>query len=701
MTFIEIIRLIARYFVYIIACAILLSGLVFWSTKNGKKQYSTHTLLNTGLISGYNIESNKSSRVDYAFTNNEIENLINLATSYETNKELSARVIARVLMDNEQGKLPLLPENHEDVRKSLAPLDIQVSQFSDANELYEYLSQVREADQYNPVYRLTNSDDPFFGVEQLETITVMREGSSDMIRMEYSSIDPFMSQYTLELLTEIFISKHKGIKEGQSESVINFFEEATTKTSNKLKNAEDMLLRFRVDNQIINYYEQTRFISGNKEELDKQYQEELKVLAGAESALAKIEDEIADNSMLPLIQTEIADNRQALSGYVSQVSQMELIKDTLPTSSEELITKRILNSRIDSLKASMALAAEKVMMINQTPDGIETKDLLGQWLTNTIAKEESAARLKVMERRQKEYETIYDRFAPLGSTLKRLEREIDVAEREYLENLHSFNQARLHKYNMLMSSNLKVIDAPYYPIKPEKSKRAMMIALAFIVGLVLPAALLIALEMMDSSLKKPENAREATKLAVAGILPKVKQSKKSQKIDFKKLSNQALNLFFQQLMAECPQDTTPKEVIVISMDEGEGKSFLIEQIREYRAQSRRQHLSQLESSLDKAEEEFEFTELPAILHNSYDRKTVTKAQAHVLVCRADRRWTAADKHALKVYKKITGQKPLLLLNGVSTHVMEEIVGEIPRKRSWLRRLVKQLLTQGLKPSTAF
>ena len=117
MTLLEIIRLLARYLVYIGACALLLASLVFWSTRNSKKQYATHTLLNTGLISGYNIESNKSSRIDYAFTNNEIENLINLATSYETNKELSARIMVRVLIDRANGLLPLIASNHEDVVK--------------------------------------------------------------------------------------------------------------------------------------------------------------------------------------------------------------------------------------------------------------------------------------------------------------------------------------------------------------------------------------------------------------------------------------------------------------------------------------------------------------------------------------------------------------------------------------------------------
>jgi len=692
MTFIEIIRLLARYFVYIVACAVLLAGLVFWSTKNDKEQYATHTLLNTGLISGYNIESNKSARVDYAFTNNELENLINLATAYETNKEISARLIARLLLDNKNGTLSVLGDNHKDLRASLSSLNLNLEGQNQLEALYQYIVRLRDADQTNAIYQLTNSDNPFVGIDQLETIQVTREGKSDMIRMEYSAIDPFISQYTLELLTSIFIKKHRGIKEGQSNSVIGFFEEATTKTSNKLKAAEDELLSFRVNNKIINYYEQTRFISGNKEELDKQFQKELRVMAAAESALAKVEMEIADKSMLPMIQTEIATNRQALSGFVSRKSQIDLLNDTLPDTNEEFILKTKLNTRIDSLKTAINQAAEQVFQFNLTPEGIETKDLLTQWLNNTIAKEESTARLSVMKTRQLEYSTIYDQFAPLGSTLKRLEREIDVAEREYLENLHSYNQARLHKYNMLMSSDLKVIDAPYYPINPEKSKRMILIVVAFMAGIALPSGLLIALELMDNSLKKPESAIEQTRLKIAGIFPKVQVNRKSQQIDFKQLNNQALNLLIQKLQSQCDTQDAPKKVMIMSMNPGEGKSFLLDQMKDFLGQE----AGGVDSGLA-----FTFTELPSLLHHNYDQAAVKSAHAHLLVCRADRRWTSADRHALKVYKKISGKKPLLLLNGVSTHVMEEVVGEIPRRRSWLRQMIKQILTHGLRPSTAF
>jgi len=681
MNVLEIVRLLVRFFYLIAFTAVGLAALVFLSTKDGKKEYATHTLLNTGLISGYSIESSSSARVDYAKTNNELENLINLATAYETNKELSARLMAHFLLLHKEGQLGILPENYPDFEETLADIPIDYEKEIDEEGIFYKIIQARDENKHNSLYKLTNSPNPFFGIEQLESILVLREGNSDMIRMEYTSFDPYLSQVTLEFLTEIFMAKQKLIKEGQSDSVIEFFKTQMDESSYKLKAQEDELLRFRVNNKIINYYEQTRFISGNKEELDKQYQNELKTLAGAKSAIARIEMEISDKQLLPQIHAELAAKRSDIAHYQKQLTALELIQDSVETQAQ-IIKKSELQYQINQLETEMSNDANKLLLVNQTPEGIETKDILTQWLNNIIIKEESTAKLEVMEVRKKEYENIYSQFAPLGSTLKRLEREIDVAERAYLENLHSYNQARLHKYSMMMSSDLKVIDAPYYPIKPMKSKRMMMVILAFLVGAILPTAVVITLELLDSNLKNPENAKEQTGLSIGGIMPKVPMKKTN--IDFKALNRQAMNLFIQQLRSETAGLSTPKNVVIFSMNNSEGKSYLINQINDFYGN---------DDNTD--DQEFSISELPAILHNTYKEQEVADADIIVLIARANRKWTESDKHALEVFEKTANKKPILFLNGVTTDVMEDVIGEVPKRRSWLRRKIKQMVAGGI------
>ncbi|MCS5491096.1 GumC family protein [Algoriphagus limi] len=678
MTFVQLVRLLVRFAPYLVGTAFFLAITVGYFSLQNKKEYKSHTLLNTGLISGYNIESSKGNRIDYAYTNNEIDNLINLATSLETNRELSARLFAELVFQAQNSEATLLDDNNGELEALLESVAQSGIKGNSPEKLLVAIKEKRDSDKGNEIYKLTYSKNPLIGVEQLETIKVFREGSSDMIRMEYTSIDPFLSKRTLELLTEIFIDKQKNIKEGQSDTVIQFFEEATQKTLDRLQNAEDELLSFRVKNQIINYYEQTRFIAGNREELDKKYQEQLQIQAGAKSSLTRMENEISDKKTLARLQNQISKSQDQIADYNFALMELNLI-DRGQGDFQSAVLKEELEQKINILKAEMMSNTADVVDHNHTTDGVPTTNILTQWLNSVITYEEATAQIQVMQNRMREYDQIYDRFAPLGSTLRRLESEIDVAEREYLENLHSYNQARLHKYNMMMSTNLKVIDFPYYPAQPEKSKAAMMVILSFLVGLVLPAGLVVTMEILDGSLKTPRNASEQTGLKLAGIMPQYPKRPEKHPVDFDQLSRQALNLFIQELRI-LAQDKTKVRVNFASILPGEGKSILIASVKD--------HLSEY---FPQYKDQFELNEIPSLLHHPFDME-VQEGDIFLLVARADRKWTEADQHALKVFKKFIGKKPLLFLNHVRTDIMEEITGEVPRKRSWLRSKVKSLLS---------
>ena len=65
-----------------------------------------------------------------------------------------------------------------------------------------------------------------------------------------------------------------------------------------------------------------------------------------------------------------------------------------------------------------------------------------QWLNKFVEVEQGLARLNVFKIRQGEFNRLYGNFAPWGSEIKRIERAIEIAEKAYLENLKSYNQAQ-------------------------------------------------------------------------------------------------------------------------------------------------------------------------------------------------------------------------------------------------------------------
>lgn len=733
MNLISFIRLLAKHLKTMLLAGILLAVMVWYGTRNETKEYTSHTLINTGLVSGYNLESSEGAKVDYAYTNNEIENLLSLASSYEMMEELAMNLLAEYIIMDEPNPDLITLEGWERMKENeVHDVRLMVKVAGDKEKTLENIRKYRAERSENAVQLLLYGKHPFFGIEHLKELQAMREGKSDQLRFRYSTTDPAVCRYTLEKLTEIFIDKHRRIKQIQSTDVLEFFENATKEAQENLDTREDRLLSFMIQNKIINYYEQTRYIAAAKEDLDEMYFHELMTLAGADSTLKRLELEMEKHSSLPELNTGLILKRDKLAKLSARIAEFELFRlDSFPADQSAL---QELKLQSNILQEEIHHAAGASFAVNRTPEGVELKNLLTQWLNKVMDVEQSMARLGVFKKRKVEFEEIYSKFAPWGSRIKRYEREIDVAERAYLENLHSYNQARLHKFNMMMSANLKVIDQPFLPIKPAESKRKMLVVVGFLAGFILVLAVALALELMDSSLKTPIRATEQTGLEIAGafpLFPAIPQKK--QVIDFSKVRERSVGQLLQQIKLHLrgleKPNGGPHRIAIISTRQGEGKSFVTQMaVEKLRATGERvayifpgaplpdghpddfcyqpdihffekKSEEKLVNQAGFADKDYQyiFLELPALLTDTYPVDLLAQYDLSLVVARSNRSWSHADAKAMDNFKKGISALPKLVVNGLHPEALEDSLGEIPKRRSRVRQMVKGMVLY-LQPS---
>ncbi|HSH20802.1 MAG TPA: hypothetical protein VLA03_10130, partial [Draconibacterium sp.] len=90
--------------------------------------------------------------------------------------------------------------------------------------------------------------------------------------------------------------------------------------------------------------------------------------------------------------------------------------------------------------------------------------------------------------------------------------------------------------------------------------------------------------------------------------------------------------------------------------------------------------------------DFIFVELPNIIYSAFPVRLLEKSDHIYLVCRANRPWTEADQYNLTKFREIIKtSEPGIILNGVEVLEMETFLGDLPRKRSFLRRVIKNIL----------
>ena len=545
-----------------------------------------------------------------------------------------------------------------------------------------------------------------------------------MIEISYESTDPGICMSTLEILSGAIIKNYSGIKANQTDAVVSYFEDQLKNSNARLKEAEDMLLRFNQENKIINYYEQTKSISGQKTDLELRHQTELMALKGAESVINSLDEKLTNTQKIILQNDEITAKRNELSRITASITFLEIYADSLASKTAELQNLRAQAKKItDELNASV----QTVFMYKNEKGGLTSDQILADWLNNTVVFEESKARIIVMEKRIKDFQKEYDTFAPLGAILKRIEREINVAEQEYLSLLHGLSLAKLKQQDLQLSSNIKAIDPPYFPIKPEPSKRKILILIAGMFGFILVASAIILMEYFDSNIKTPGRIEKETGLKVAVAFPVHQTTKKFADIGF--LESRAIDWLAQNVAQKVTENSAqplPNHILIFSTQAEEGKTtigttlskklttygkrvfylnysskiesdiqdlILVNIFPDEKFPETADYLS--DSGLNKTElPNFDFViiEMPDLLNNSFPNKLMKLFDQAYLVCRANREWTLADQNSLNMLQKsLVKTTPEIILNGVDLSIMEAYVGEIPKKRSAIRILLKKLI----------
>lgn len=689
---------------------------IYYFTRNEKKVYSSESTIYTGIASGYNL--NGSTKADFYATSNAFDNLLSLVESRETKQDVLIDLLAEHLFLKKHNPKVLTWGAFDDLQKIIPPnLKKQIVQPT-LIQTRAIIASLTEKSDGNFVYKLIESNNPYYSLEALKNIKSSRISNSDLIKISYETNDPFICKRTLELLEESFMRKNRLLREGQTGSVVNYFEIETKKAFIKLDSTEKIFLDFNKSNNIINYNEQTKAVADQREDLYAMNHNLEMDKMSSKSSLEKVNDNLKGRNNQSFNGAAIIKERENLSNIYNRIALSEIV-NTNGSDNKQIDSLKNIASRTEgNLKSSL----DRLYKDSNTPNGIPTKLVLDEWLKTTLSYEQSKAKLTVMDKRKKEFEEDYKRFAPLGAILKKIERQISVSEQAYLELLHGLSMARLTQQNTELTAKLNVVDPPFLPLKPNTSKRMVMVILGFVIGFVLILASILANALINKTLMEPRRARRTVDASLLGIYPLLNENP-----EFIKKANLRL---LQQLLATVDTRQRPVVIGILSTQAGEGKTTIINLLG--------QELTHLNYTIEKklliqneAKSHGNYLPITIIeperktfgisMPDSFDDFLVERENKHrnikdfiliefpaldnivikpglfpnlnyaILLCRANRVWSRVDRDILSIFTQTTGNKPQFILNGVDTDFAEEYIGEVPKKRTYFRAIVKRLV----------
>ena len=725
MNMVHYIKLLLRYTKWLILLPLVCAITVFFLTKKAKKQYTSSTTLYTGVASGYSITSTEDARLDYFAVNNAFDNLLASAKSRETIEQVALHLLAEHLLLTKPDQQVLGTAGFENLRKLTGnDLPARVQKLHDAQSVYNYINQLYTSQVGNIITNILNKPGSFYSIDDLRSnLVVTRINTSDIIQVVYSSTDPAVCLRTLQLHSSIFTSNYKRLKSDQTYSAVQYFETKLAEAKTKLEASENDLKIFGQKNRVINYYEQTRYVAEAKENLDKEIYAEKVNQSGSKHALSQVEKKLSSRDNQVSNGLNLISLRQHLSEANLSLERAKIYnnKDKIDQFSKS----------VKQLDDSLKTESNKYLNLNYTPETVPRPNLIQQYVDNSVNSDKATAGLGVLNKQKQNYLNEIDELAPLGSTLKQLDRQIDINEKEYLAILNGLHLARLRQSNLSLNSNIVVQDKPFFPLQPQASTRNLLIALSFFVAFILVVTVAVGKEFMDSSIRSPERAKKLIGLPLAGvsitgsttimpyqhalrnllaeqfvstILPFIAKpiedngtaqvsmitTKGSvfRETDIKRLHKFLSSLYndtywvvpvnyAEVFSAALPQNTfaiyTPALV-----------QLNYKNVQELITENPQQHKLIIYISPDLSQ-----SSLPVAIANASDLA--------VLAFKADDTWLALDKETLQKAKVAAHNVPFFtwLVNTDEAN-LDGLIGEIPKSRSWLRRKIKKILTLNLK-----
>lgn len=687
------------------------------------KTYHVEATLYTGVASGYNIEGG-NNKVDWATAQNAMDNIMSIIKAESTLKRVSMRLYARSLIngnpkeDNEFIKASNYNRIYEHLKnspngKEILSLIDKSSEDKTVANFNNYLKPTQD----NYLYGVFYYNLPYYSYNNLKGINVARKSSSDLIEVSYMTSDPGIAYNTIDILTKEFVNEYSAIRYGETDKVIDYFKSELQRIGKELRVKEDSLTQYNVEKQVINYYDETKEIAAINKEFELREQNVLIAHNSAKAMLSELERQMNSNAKHVINNIQFLDKLNEASSLTGKISEMETI--TGDSQKQEVLLQEYKN-RLSQVRKDLSELANKYVENKYTKEGIAKDNIIEQWLEVTMQYEKAKSDLQIIQKSRRDLSEKYKQFAPVGSTIKRQERNINFIEQNYLSVLKSYNDALMRRKNLEMTSaSLKVLNAPAFPINamPTPLKKMVMAACAgtfiFILGFFL------ILELLDRTLRDSIRTHRLIGLPVLGAFPR------NSILEYRNYTGKSRNIATRHLSSSilrfCQQkkEGLPYIINFISTENEVGKSAVIKELKEYwssiglktrvltwgidfKVDSREYNLAQSVSDLYTSEgEDILIVEYPNLREANIAPTLLQEANLNILIARADHGWKETDKLLSEKLSQQVGQTPLYVyLTHASRNVVEDYTGMLPPYTLWRKityRLSQLALTESVVP----
>lgn len=553
-----------RWWIFIVP--LLSASLVYFVLSRQPKTFKSSTTIYTGIVSGYDVLSSTAGSQDWMAVNNAIDNLISIVKAESTLENVSLKLLSRNLVNiNPDEDNEYMTAKSSKNLAAMIPADVfDFVVNGNEDSTYVNLKRYYDRDRTNALKQLFHWQDRHYSYEALSKVEVGRISNSDMIRISYENDDQYIVFNTLQIIVSEFIDQYVALRYEQTNDVVLYFETELERIRNDLTAKENNLTDYNTANQIINYEEQTKQVSERSTGIDVSIEEMERQYKSATQRIELLERQMENVAGLYKENADFIGKLNTISMLYTQSSN---------TSDDSLELTRRIEYETQALKdLSHSMSANRF-----TKEGLSVDAITSQWLDAILTQSRSKAELEVLRHNKEELVLEFERFSPVGSSLKRQNRDIEFSERNYLSNLNALNDARLRQKNLQLSSaTFKILTPPTVAVSPERTKNNLYTVITFLLVMVLLMVIEVITELLNRKPYDRVAAGKITGIPVLGAFPMFKNGKYDQICEdfaLNQIGNGIVNFF--------DRSKTNNIINIISLEKEEGKTYVSQKLYSY------------------------------------------------------------------------------------------------------------------------
>ena len=693
--------------------SLFVTGLVIYFTQFLPYSYTVKSSLYAGVTNSTSLDG---SAINFSVVNSTFDNLISIAKSQGTLKQVSIRLLANSLTYGEEWKdNQYIQAQHYRQLLQITPKEVlALVDRKDVKKTLTNLIAYSKEDKNNFIYAIFNRPVAFYSASALDGVNIKRVGNSDILEIEYTSADPGITQKTVSILIDELIKAYEILRYKSTNDVIAYFQEQVRLAKERLNEEEDDLMHYNVQERVINYNEETKALAGTRYQVDDRREEIERIYEGAVALRKALDEKMDIRAQIIRNNTNLLQELNKVSTLNQSIMEQEIFKTDAQLSSDDKLQKE---------KDALKQAEEKISHISDnlnefafTKEGVGIEAMINEWLEALVNEAKAKAELEVLKKRQQDIFEQYSQMSPIGTQVNRKERSINIAEDNYRTQLNGLANANLRLKNIEMNtSNLQTVAPPAYPLTDNGRKRAIYILVAFLGSLIFITTFFLLIEILDRTLRDPYRSKRLTGLPVIAAFNGISNLKYR---GFLKACNRIAAAYSCRRLNKYIKPGEPTVINLLSINSREGKSFLAKYFINY-WQSEGLHVRLVNHDYDfdvtnknyvqasqlsdfwipnEAEQPADIilVEYPPIKEATIPLSVLQKADVNLLVVNACRLWRNSDDATMTPIKEALKDTPFLLyLNNSDRDVVESFTGELPPKmpiHSFFSRLAQFGLT---------